>query len=280
MNKTPFTAAGEPLPRKIHHLDGGRVTVLGFGRPENWSVRNTQTGEDAGDRVCAVVSTMNVPRVFAPWPWRFNAKIAKPSDFPCSRGRNGVTFFHGIFADGVVLSPQSAFFIASADCPTIVLYHPQSKTVVAAHGGRNSLLRGISLTAKASPLLPHRGVADEMVRSLRRVAGKPEESRVFSFCGVGPERFSHPFESPGHDNRALIDAIVRQYGDECVVGPHERGCIDLHAVIKAQFVRQGVPSDSIESDGVDTASGDEWWSHRRGTRERNGIFVFNRHEQD
>ena len=97
-----------------------------------------KTGEGF-ERVAHFGTDTGATSILAPSPATFNALVCEKKDL--QEHPNGNMIHTGCEADGAVLGqPGTAFWIASADCMTTVMGHPDSCITIAAHSGRDSLV--------------------------------------------------------------------------------------------------------------------------------------------
>lgn len=282
-----------------HIRKGTRVDVYLFGRsPEklDWNTTplktkaglKTPAGSDLFMRFQEVSSVFEIEKILAPSAASSNAKII--THHQLSERIRSTKYLHspelwrGALADGAIIPLETGFFIASADCPTIIVIS-LSGLAIAAHAGRDSLFDNAALTR--NPKLArlerkHFSVVDAIIERI-----KPEEiACVFITCGISASYFDHPLEHPrwGAINRART-MYARILGKQCVLGDVKYGRLALKEIIKRQFEICGVNRNVIFSDGNDTfsdldAPGEyRWWSARRGNQERNGVLVVNRNSR-
>ncbi len=265
-----------------YHPFSGRVSVFLFGRPLDWNISGDEEGE-VKRRIGKVVGELGIatnPELYAPRPSTFNAHICAPGDLTDRTTLEGsdVTLCRGCDADGVVLRPQSAFWLSSADCITIIAHDPGSGQTVAAHGGRDCLIDRERI--KGGKRRQFESVVHAIANTFsnRKMAGV----KVFMTCGIGPENFSHPVdhEKYGLDNAKMAFDIQAKWGLSCIFGNPFQGKISLPEVIRSQFIDLGVSPHNIGYDGVETFEdrGQDgnyrWWSYRRGDgKKRNGVLV-------
>jgi copper oxidase (laccase) domain-containing protein len=271
------------IPTESHTLWGGAVEVHCFGTryldrtefvEENWSLAG-KTPEEAEennpgilDRMERIATRFFLQTIYAPHPSTFNAEIADPRSDEWRRWPSSLV--RGPLADGVVLrEPGTAFVVSSGDCPTVILRDTDSGDVVAAHAGRDSLIK-----LDDSPHL-----ISSMVAVLRPKRGAKAGIRAFIACGINYEHFTHPWNDPqnGERNRAM-HAHAAEY-EGAAFADDEDGLISLKDLITGQLISNGLNDTRIGFDGADTysdlgADGKPLWhSHRRGDRTRNLVLV-------
>jgi len=202
--------------------------------------------------------------------------VAPESQFPISTVIGSVTIRQGRVMDGAATRPEEAVFLATADCPAIVIRHENSRNIWVLHGGRECLIDRGALNGKRRRKCP--SIVDALfarsdVQKLSR-----EGFHVFSACGIGP--FPHPQNHPEHGeyNAKLLTYITDRWGEECVDGGDS---LLLHNIIRAQCTAHDVPVENISSDGIDTlrttwnGAPVFWSTHRGDTVKRNGVFIVN-----
>lgn len=273
-------------PTQSYTLFGNRIEVQCFGRSGNydWALK----GEPPTTlmRVHDLMVAAGVNTVYAPEPELFNARVAEAGDFthPVELV-NDRTLWRGVKANGGVVPRGGAYWLSSADCPTIIAHEANSGTTIAAHAGRDCLFDRQRITGRG-PSRERESVVDAIVAALQQHQFASRQAiRVFVCGGISAEHFPHPVGDPDHGaaNAALcLDALMK-YGPTCLVGNSGLGMLSLTEVIRAQFLRHGVPAYRIGNDGVDTYGDVDfegqplWWSHRRGDgMRRNGVLVIRR----
>jgi len=256
------------LPSKSYEYSWFDTTgkILLFGKPHNFA--DFHNNEVALNIITKHAPHYGLERIYAPSVTSANRLIVGPDEFTQKVSCNGVSVFFGISADGVKLPPRSAFFIASADCPTLVLQSPEGE-FVATHAGRKSLVDDEN---------DEGGV---VFSALNLFSGNASQTYASVFCGISAEHFNHPIEHSqyGNKNRKLIAYICKRWGRECFGKDLTEGNLNLFELISAQLKKAGVSTGHIWHDGACTYKDIQyslnpmWWSHRRGDVGRNGILV-------
>ena len=162
----------------------------------------------------------------------------------------------------------------SADCPTLVLFHEKSGTVVVAHCSRDSLLcrqeilTGFKDRQYSTVIYPAVSKFDESRISLHTI-------RAHIICGIAGKNFGHgpKHRQYGMYNQALAGFVEKRYGTNCFYGDPRDGHIELHKVIQAQLSLCGVTK--VTHDGLDTFSDPRLHSNRARDIGRNGVLVTN-----
>ncbi len=271
-----------------------RVSIYYFGRiGGDWKLGFPIQGllSDRETVVAREISSfahrLGVNTVLAPNVSKASGKIARAEDLPIKvkgddppiirRGlveKNGG--LHLEFHDGAILGANEAFYVATGDCPTVIVTSNDSKKVIATHGGRDCLIDQ-EMILSGKPSRKNFSVVDSIMESFE---GKnPERISVFIALGIGAEHFHHKWSDPkwGEVNRTLTNYVIQNFGRRCIEGEREKGCINLPKIIFRQFEKYGV--GELEWDGCDTYSDTEngehlWHSHRRDKGPaRNGILV-------
>lgn len=265
-----------PTKMYEHEWFGNKVKVATFGRPNNFA--SLQNNELALQIIVKHVLAHGIETIFVPDVLRATGRIADANEFTKKISLGGVSVFADVSSDGVELPPRSAFFIASADCPTLVLRCPSGR-VVATHAGRDCLFDKYRFIGGIT-----RAHESAVFSAMKRLNGDAKEAHASIFCGIGAEYFTHPINHPecGYANEKLIQYICKRWGRQCFADAGENivsGKLNLFELISAQFKEAGGNLNYIFNDKECTysylASSNEplWWSHRRGNKERNGILV-------
>lgn len=272
----------ETAPVIPFKITSEKVSIHLFGRPYDFSPRGNI--EIITETLKFYASKNGVTSIFAPSCEKFNAEVVYEKKFPNkTRLRGGLIIHKGAFADGVVLeNKQEAFFIPSADCPTIIA--TGKYIAIAAHAGRDCLLdkQKIHIGKRSRR---NESVVDYIMEKYLMAGEFIKDLRVLITCGIKAENFPHHFDHPryGEKNKILIKYLLEKYGEDCLRGNTEEGKISLDNLIKKQFILHGVPPENIATDGIDTY-GDNilgnhlWHSCARGKtqeekKKRNGVLV-------
>ncbi|MDP1625289.1 MAG: laccase domain-containing protein [bacterium] len=239
--------------------DSLQICLEGTGR--DWK------GITAENMLAAVsyAADRGVRELFLPSVSKCNGLVASPYRFG-AREFGSVIVRDGVSADAVAIGPRSAVAIASADCPTLVLWSSWVRKAVVGHASRDSLLRGL---------------VGNMVRYLHPTSEYRSHIQAFLALGIGPESFEHRFDHPTHGGRNLqmVHRVSNVLGFHCFPGPLELGRMDVFRVVEAQLSNLGVSKAHVSSDRHDTFADrlpdgtPAWHSHRRGDKSRNLVFV-------
>lgn len=260
-------------PTVEHSLFGGAVLVLVFGRPKTYArlIRN----QPALRTIVGHALDNGAQNIYAPKTTTFNALVVDPrsDQFGERLSLGSATFHTGKLADGVLLTEPSAFFIASADCPTFIARFPNGD-IVATHAGRNSLIDMAVVKGGR-----HREHGSVIFAAAAHCHGNLSKMQTALICGIGSPSLCHPRIGLGHkalDDQRIIDWVLRKWGCQ----------LDLYEIVKAQLCSLGAPTDSISFfyDHVDTyrdglSRGEPvYHSHRRDSPNdgRNGVLVIKR----
>ncbi|MBI4120951.1 MAG: laccase domain-containing protein [Parcubacteria group bacterium] len=204
------------------------------------------------------------PHILAPDITAFTGNVVSEADLDRCFYAKGVSIYWGCAADGVTIPPGYTAFFPTGDCPTIVAHHYPSQKLIAAHAGLKSLL-------------PEGKVVKNVLASFDAKIPR-EEIFVHVICSIAPTHFVYSPHHPlyGEGNRKILDEIraidKRSASDE--------GEINLYRLIHSLLRQNGVPAQNIDTDGLDTFSDADLWSHVRGEQGRNGIFVINKKPRD
>lgn len=275
--------SGLVAPTAHHSLFNGTVEVMVFGLPHDYSdFRHNFT---AIRTIMDWAKARGVRDIYVPDVRQFNAKVVSQSSPIFSDPiRSAETILHfGTNADGVWLEPNTAFFVASGDCPTFIAMLPDGR-VAAAHAGRDSLIDRESLRGGKA-----RENESVVLAILKGVKSDRHLVRTALICGIGPANFIHPnsdLRDPEHfKNHSLVRGIAGRWGPQCINSPETLGPINLPVIVESQILSLGIPvgSNAFFHDGVDTF-GDKgpdgehlFHSVRRKSGEaRNGVLVIRR----
>lgn len=265
-----------PTREYQHTWYGHTVLVALFGHPVDFS--HLQHNKRALPIITSHAAEHRVRMICAPNAAPANKRIVECGDFLQKTTHRGIWIMSGISADGVVIPPQSAFFLASADCPTLVLQSSAGE-LIATHAGRECLFDRNMFGDTQS-----RDTSGVVFRALSHFSGNAEEVYASIFCGIGPAHFTHPTHHPiyGDDNARMIENICARWGRRCFAGEEKDivwGRLDLAELLKAQLKEAGVRAEHIWHDrsctrtDIAPTGAPLWWSHRRGGAGRNGIVV-------
>ena len=228
---------------------------------KHWSLAPLQKPEDVqknlqlATHVGAALRGLGAIRAFAPNPTKFNGQIIRPAllnrDIVLPGGvhllRN-----QAIPADGTKLAIDGDAGVFSAGgCAFIVA--TLGYEMYFAHAGRECVLdrhkvltRGVQCSRKPESVVDNivaRLVGESWRKHLRSLI------RVWVFYSIKPQDFAHYFATanPEHAayNRAAAEFLPKEYGGECGWADRNAIYIDLPKIIRAQFVRHGIPADNI-----------------------------------
>lgn len=278
-----------PIPTAVQMPFGPSVVVYMFGKtfrpdgqPVNWSIRSNP---EAAKLIASFAAEHEVSTILQPSP-DFSARVCQRWDLAKAalvptRNDGAVTFLRGASADGVDdVRPGEAFYIASGDCPTLVLYDPTWGRLVCAHAGRDCLWDRRHIL-EGAPARPSASVVTSAFACFNR---HPLRTRAFICGGIAGRNFEHDVESGdlASSNARMVGHFVDECGKFSVVGDSNDGCLDLKFIIARQLVKAGLFPDMTGCDAIDTfddrLNGEYvWWSNRRGDKqERNGILIVHR----
>lgn len=249
--------------------------VLVFGKPKDWKINENLLF------LIPILKENDIEMVFLQDTSDFNASIASSSDFVDLFEVEGMKFFYGIKADGMIIPKKSAAIFHSADCPTIVLHDIKNDLIVGAHAGLESLIDKKRLTTGVH-FRDHESVIDEIVRLTLPYSINHYE--IFVFAGISSQNFIYDIRDPVYKkiNLEIFSYLIKKYGLDAVPRSTANGNISLLGIIKSQFQRYGFDPNKIVSDDLDTFSNDYLWSHREeylhGNQgwERNCVLVIHK----
>lgn len=255
-------------------LEGPKVALFGMNTGD-WNMNRFQNRQqyDRGlyFRLRQLAETFRFEEIYIPTPTECNTRIASVEDFPenINGGPQSLRVMRGVCADGVVLPKGKTGAIASADCPTIVVYCSVTKGVIIGHGGSKSLV-DVQHVLEGKPERKYSSVVDAMMDGVKRHGFR--SPTVFITCGI--RRYRYPeladyLSGTVEGSRSAMDDPI----------------IHLHLLIADQFSAYGV--DSVFVDTIDTYGdlsdgvGYTWHSYRRGRTpeekaRRNLVLVVNR----
>jgi copper oxidase (laccase) domain-containing protein len=266
-------------------LFGGAVTIWVFGAHRHWGYKGGSSEEIEANNpgitwdLMNLFASLGINHVVSPIP-AFNAEVVAEDDLQ----ENLIPgMFRGLRADGVLIHrPGTTFAIASADCPTTVLYDPVKKVLAALHCGRDALLdrtlinTGIKGRNFGSVItaVTHKMMIDHQTF--------PPSLQAFVAAGIGADSFEHPtVDHPyAEQNAMLIDHLENRYRSfEPIVTDRVNGRISLNRLIERQLCGRFISPSKIEFDGVDTATDVDkdgvhlFHSNRRDKTKRNLVLV-------
>ena len=175
---------------------------------------------------------------------------------PELRGRGGLDPAFGAGdADGLVTREAGIPLLAlAADCAVAVLASADGPAVGAVHAG----WRGAVERAPAAA-----------VGALREAGAGPGTLRAALAPAAGP----CCYEVGEEVREAFRSAFGRAAEAWFRTGPRGKPHLDLPAAVRAGLVEAGVDPSRIGPAGPCTICGPEWFSHRRGDRERQAVVV-------
>ena len=286
----------------IKPFDNVEIRLFGRnGEKTDWSIRDLQTREDlwAGDspQVRTYWCIDNIARdaglkspmvLYAPSP-TFDARIESSGKFEGkgvqwtnpewrdSEDQYNVILGRGVNADGCDVPKSSAFWLSSADCPTLIV--TDGEKVICAHCGYKSLVDQRVL--KGKPSRPHFSVVDAV---LEQFADSPQEKlRAFITLGIGP----HWGEASETELKALTrhERLTNGNPWENYYVGYEK--LDIVELVRCQCLNRGI--GNVRADGNDTFADKDrhekflWWSYERVMKQsptdklkRNGVLVIHR----
>lgn len=163
--------------------------------------------------------------------------------------------------DGLMTHERGVILgVTGADCPPVLLFHPQSEMLALLHSGR-------------------RGTEGEIARAgVKTICGfggvKPHHIRAYIGPGICQRDYPVDFEAAKpflKDYRPFVQCVA-----------DNRYQVDLRRIIQEQLMNAGVPPKQvIVSSECTFESSDEWYSYRRLQRDhpyvqqrpRNNLFL-------
>ncbi len=253
------------------------VRVEAYGRPHDWRIGDWDQGESF-TKVARLARRYGLEGILCPRANTFTGELCRFRELDRVITLEGVMIRRGKEAEGAVIPRGWGLFLATADCHTVVAYGAQTKTLIAAHAGRDSLFNRPFASGHENPHrepTPLKGIVHRIVE---RLEDDRKHIHVSSGLGIGGKSYPHRFDDPayGRANR-LIDQYLRiKYGPAADM---DGDYLDLGRLIRAQCQWNGIPDGNISTDSVDTyadkgADGQpRWHSARRGDESRNGILI-------
>lgn len=244
------------------------VTVYGTCRDWNFSGENHSEMEFRNpwisSAIAQVIAEHDIKRALAPKP-AFNGQVVRAGDLKTAILAG---FFRGADADGVLLEQSGeAFLVASADCPTVIVYEVGRHRALCMHCGLDALVDRGAIEGKRSRHF--QSVIDAGTSMMPTVSSGREHA--FIAAGIDWIMFDHQTSdlitgpdgdkienTRAQENKRLIEYLAKNHdskvrsGQKRVVKDKEYGSVDLVNLIRAQLVRHQVPLDNIEHDGHDT----------------------------
>lgn len=238
----------------VHSLHCQKVKTFIFGKPLDW--------KDNANLyyLIPILKENGINNVFLQDTSDFNATIVQSSDFVSHFEVEGINFFRGVKADGMIIPSQSAAIFRSADCPTIIFHDIENDLLIGAHAGLESLIDKKKL-ATGAPFRDHESVVDEIVRFIPLSTTNHYE--IFILAGISSRNFIYDISNPIYKdiNLKIFSYLLKKYGLDAVPRSTAKGNISLLGITKCQFGRYGFDSDKVISDGLDTFSDSRLWSH-------------------
>lgn len=225
--------------KRTHHTDLS-LTVT-FGREGNPAKQPKKVRALAERHRVSTLYVIDPPREPYGPGWH---KVATAYELPCTAAEGGVLTRTG-----------EALLVSSRDCPIVIVENRVNGRIGAVHAGRESLI------TRTSPCCKHLGVIESLLVALQVYDGA--RTRAYITASIGAGHFTH-------DEWSWVEPFVKEYGPGVVVD-HQRGALDLAAVITAKLERYGIYE--VARDGlctVDTA----WLGSRRAAKDgANWVFV-------
>ncbi|MEX0672628.1 MAG: hypothetical protein WD175_01040, partial [Candidatus Paceibacterota bacterium] len=275
----PPTLQTKPTKRLRVH---GDVNIQLYGKPLDFRYRwigDDPTGESDAARadletLQAIAEENGLTDILVPNLSESNTRITPADEFEPTISIGNVTIHRGVATDGVILPPDSptvGALFRTADCHTTVVKCHRTGEVYVLHTGRNSLVDH-NLHRAPSSSRDFDSVVQRLMTQFASYPGcSPEDLSAHSVCGIRASMFKHPFDRAdyGTFNEILTNYIQTRWGsfvtNTLIPGRRREGCIDVRALVQAQFREYNVRA---EYDTICTASdlsptgAHQWHSHR------------------
>jgi len=265
------------------------IVLLGKRKGLDWNIRplrnigKTQTSglPEPTERFLRVLNHFNIQETFAPRVNTFSKEVALADSSwkPIFLNDSSCVFHGGILADAVMFTPighRQAFWVSSADCPTLVVSN-RNGLWASAHCGRDSVIDPES----------GKSVVYNLVKAFEDRGSGPASLSAWIVLGI-QSNFFHPTDHKvyGNKNREMLLYLNETLGEGCVSGEPQMGNINLKEVIRKQLLKCGLFRSNIHGDNHDTfidrdekSGNHKWWSARRAQETdevdgRNGVLVF------
>ena len=270
--ETPSDAGNRIAAQKI-----GPVSIEVFGKPDDWRLAPSDVlNSDAIARVASVMRVHGTQTCYniRPTGPDFSALIGAQESFDTLYENHDesqrLRILHQKGVDGVEITPRQSTFIASADCPTLVL--ASEYRAIVAHCARGCLLKGMvgqaNVIENAFNALFAEVEPDDREEFLQTVT-------AHIVAGISAPHFVHSTDHPkyGEANREMISYIRTKWGPDCIVKNNSGECIDLNWIIRQALLSTKLRPGNISSDGLCTFENEDLWSHCAGDEKRNGVLV-------
>ena len=299
----------------IKPFDNVEIRLFGRNKGQtDWSIKDLQTSEDLWGNSPQVKTYWHIdeiardaglksPRVlYAPSP-TFDAKIASAKEFegkgiqytnPEWRDQNdqfNVILGRGVKADGCDVPKGSAFWLSSADCPTLIV--TDGRRVICAHCGYKSLVDLQALVGK--PTRPYFSVVDAVIAEFTKISVPPKKLKAFVTLGIGPHFVvmrSVRQEIDHEGDRILVYEKEKFATHEAnwkkarffKTTPSYDIATEIRKLTECQCLNRGI--GNVRTDDNDTFADKDkdgkflWWSYERAMKQspadklkRNGVMV-------
>lgn len=250
------------------------------------------------DMLRSIAAEAKIHEIYAPRP-SFNAHVCRHHDLRATFETNHdaiaeaefpenwpLAVYRGADADGCDVPKGSAFWVSSADCPTLIV--TDGLQVICAHCGYLSLV-DIPLIRTGVPSRKYYSVVDAALARFARVGPTPRRLTAYVILGIS----DHFKEIAPRDMR-----LIEEY--EKKIAGHDKACLpftvgggqplpSVMRLVEAQLLNRErgalVLVGKTDSYADKDADGKLlWWSHQRAVdcneqddlRKRNGVLVINR----
>ncbi|MBI4137498.1 peptidoglycan editing factor PgeF [Candidatus Roizmanbacteria bacterium] len=154
-----------------------------------------------------------------------------------------------IASDGLItILPDTPVGIITADCVPILIADPEQGVVSAVHAGWKGTLEHIVLNA---------------VRHMIELGSSPSSL----IAAIGPAIKSCCYDIP--EDRTQL--FMEKFGANCIIHIDKTNYIDLQHINVRQLIEAGLSSDHIDCIDECTACNMQYYSYRRGDRDKRMI---------
>ncbi len=222
----------------------------------DWSLGPLQRPEDVtanrplAHKLSGALKHLGADRAFAPSPVKFNGRVILPEQLLLALNLGGGIFLmrnQNAPADGTLLrSPRDAGIFSAGGCGLVVA--ALGEHMVFAHAGRDCVIDRRRVLS-GTPSRELESVVDYVVNALLLAAApcKAEDIQVWVLYSIRADDFLHRYDHEEHgEYNRLIGPDLESRG--LGVGYHrssEGVSLDMPVVIREQFLRRGVPSESV-----------------------------------
>ena len=306
-----------PKPtRVLKPFDNSNIEIRLFGRPRDWSIAalNEEGLKKLADetgaafaKIHGITADARVQTLYAPRPTEFNAVVCDHKDLQLTFSTDmdamveadfpenwDISVCLGVNADGCDVPKGSAFWLSSADCPTLIV--TDGRRVICAHCGYKSLVDLQALVGK--PTRPYFSVVDAVIAEFTKISVPPKKLKAFVTLGIGPHFVvmrSVRQEIDHEGDRILVYEKEKFATHEAnwkkarffKTTPSYDIATDIRKLTECQCLNRGI--GDVRTDDNDTFADKDkdgkflWWSYERAMKQspadklkRNGVMVIHR----